>query len=202
MEDRFVDSKTNLTYLKSGKTYNNSEAGYTAESNSPVVDVDKEFFKLKNWKKAEGYDSNVDLTKMGRPFAISISNSSSSSISGVDVSLVWSGDSTNGYTCKIPYGTFYQNSDGTVNQSNETENTTETIGHHKGAIAVDGNYPTGVGFSGSSNNLIVPRVKTYSKMSTDNDYEEVYDSASINIRNGEVTVYSDVNSPLYLVLIY
>lgn len=46
-----------------------------------------------------------------------------------------------------------------------------------------------------------PKVKTYSKTSTSNVFEEVYDSASINIATGEVTVYSDTDTPEYLVII-
>ena len=46
-----------------------------------------------------------------------------------------------------------------------------------------------------------PKVKTYSKTTTSNVFEEVYDSATINILTGEVTVYSDVDTPEYLVVI-
>lgn len=50
-------------------------------------------------------------------------------------------------------------------------------------------------------NLIIPRVKTYSQVE-DGDYEETYDSAKININDGTVTVYSNINDPAYLVVIY
>lgn len=50
-------------------------------------------------------------------------------------------------------------------------------------------------------NLIIPRVKTYSQVEN-GDYEETYDSAKININDGTVTVYSNINDPAYLVVIY
>lgn len=46
-----------------------------------------------------------------------------------------------------------------------------------------------------------PKVKTYSRTTTSNVFEEVYDSATINISDGSVTIYSDADTPEYLVVI-
>lgn len=46
-----------------------------------------------------------------------------------------------------------------------------------------------------------PRVKTYSLVSG-NQWEETYDSPVIDISTGNVTVYSNVNTPKYMVIIW
>lgn len=46
-----------------------------------------------------------------------------------------------------------------------------------------------------------PRVKTYSLVSG-NQWEETYDSPAIDISTGDVTVYSNVNTPKYMVIIW
>lgn len=46
-----------------------------------------------------------------------------------------------------------------------------------------------------------PRVKTYSLVSG-NQWEETYDSPAIDISTGNVTVYSNVNTPKYMVIIW
>lgn len=46
-----------------------------------------------------------------------------------------------------------------------------------------------------------PRVKTYSFVSG-NQWEETYDSPAIDISTGNVTVYSNANTPRYLVIIW
>lgn len=46
-----------------------------------------------------------------------------------------------------------------------------------------------------------PRVKTYSLVSG-NQWEETYDSPTIDISTGNVTVYSNLNTPKYLVVIW
>lgn len=46
-----------------------------------------------------------------------------------------------------------------------------------------------------------PRVKTYSLVSG-NQWEETYDSPVIDISTGNVTVYSKVNTPKYMVIIW
>lgn len=46
-----------------------------------------------------------------------------------------------------------------------------------------------------------PRVKTYSLVSGD-QWEETYDSSVIDISTGNVTVYSNANSPKYMVIIW
>lgn len=223
-----MNSKTSLKYIKTGKGYGQggtryaeNDLNYTNESASKTIDIDKEFAKLDGWKQYEGYYSGALVAptdgiqpRVGRPFVVSISGSvdledSSTFISGSDLILAWSYangvDSSDGYICRIPYGTFKRNTDFTVDTTNESVTATDVIGHHKGVIAISGSYPTGVGAQVSSDNLIVPKVKTLSLVTDPGNttkYEEVYDSASIDIRNGEVTVYSDINSPLYLVLIY
>lgn len=59
------------------------------------------------------------------------------------------------------------------------------------------------GFIKSNPNLYLPKVKTYSLvLGRTAQFEEVYDSASIDISTGQVTVYSNSNSPTYLVVIY
>lgn len=46
-----------------------------------------------------------------------------------------------------------------------------------------------------------PRVKTYSLVSG-NQWEETYDSPAIDISTGNVTVYSNLNTPKYMVIIW
>lgn len=46
-----------------------------------------------------------------------------------------------------------------------------------------------------------PRVKTYSLVSG-NQWEETYDSPAIDISTGNVTVYSNANTPKYMVIIW
>lgn len=46
-----------------------------------------------------------------------------------------------------------------------------------------------------------PRVKTYSFVSG-NQWEETYDSPAIDISTGNVTVYSNANTPRYLIIIW
>lgn len=51
-------------------------------------------------------------------------------------------------------------------------------------------------------NLYLPKVKTYASIDLDHaKFEEVYDSAVININTGEVTVYSNKTPSVYLVVI-
>lgn len=65
--------------------------------------------------------------------------------------------------------------------------------HKKGKIAS--------GKRGFTSDTYVPRVKTYSLVSG-TKFEEVYDSAVIDISTGNVTVYSNTNTPNYMVVIY
>lgn len=46
-----------------------------------------------------------------------------------------------------------------------------------------------------------PRVKTYSLVSG-NQWEETYDSPAIDISTGNITVYSNANTPKYMVIIW
>lgn len=46
-----------------------------------------------------------------------------------------------------------------------------------------------------------PRVKTYSLVSG-NQWEETYDSSAIDISTGNVTVYSNANTPKYMIIIW
>lgn len=51
-------------------------------------------------------------------------------------------------------------------------------------------------------NLYLPKVKTYASIDSSNTkFEEVYDSAVINISTGEVTIYSNKTPSVYLVVI-
>lgn len=65
--------------------------------------------------------------------------------------------------------------------------------HKKGKIAS--------GKRGFTSDTYVPRVKTYSWV-YGTQFEEVYDSAVIDISTGNVTVYSNINTPNYMVVIY
>lgn len=62
----------------------------------------------------------------------------------------------------------------------------------------DGSVPTG-----RYKNLIIPRVKTYSQVSgSSTEYEEVYDSASIDVTTGDVTLTLSTAAESYLIVIY
>ena len=109
-------------------------------------------------------------------------------------------DANGNYSVTIPFGSFEDSSTGL-----------KVVGHQKGVINVVGYTETPNPSSNpdptpdnSTSNLVVPRVRTFVKVgsgSQPNSFEEVYDSPVVNIRNGAITVYSQMNT-LRMVLVY
>ena len=190
-----------------------SNPAYPRQLNKDIKlekDLEIELGVFNNWKKAESglylSKSGEEFTegdlaafgRIGRPFLASIGSSGNSQVfstdlasgskgvSGADIYTNWVPAAGGGYLAKIPY------------------KIEPWGGHRKGFI------------KGSLDDLenkssfIIPKVKTYSYTgqisgdinSGDIGFEEVYDSAEVNIRTGEIILRSDILDPVYLVVIY
>lgn len=172
-------------------------------------DLDTELSVFDNWKKAESglfLSDNGDefnegdekaFSRIGRPCLVSIGGSDSkqnfsdsvnrNGVEGADIFTNWVEDENGGYIAKIPYRDDVWG------------------GHRKGFIKGT------LADIESSSSFIIPKVKTYGYTGTlsngtigsgDVGFEEVYDSAEVNIRTGEITLRSDILDPVYLVVIY
>lgn len=176
-------------------------------------DLDVELELFKSWKKFEAglYEfwqigelptgDEKAFSRLGRPFLVSVatvgstqqftdpdSQPGSSGVLGADIFTNWVEDTTvGGYVCKIPY--------------------TDEIwgGHRKGWIKGD------ISSISNGSAFIIPRIKTYNYVgnslgllgnSNNLGFEEVYDSAEVNIRTGEITLRADLVDSVYLVVIY
>ena len=149
-------------------------------------ELEKELDKLKAFTLAQG--ANFSSSTAGRPFICMITNSTDSPLKdffSADEYKKWESSTSATYQAVIKY-----------------------TSHKKGFIRSEsGFYPDEIGWEASTAKaLIVPQVKTYSLLGTASagniTFEEVYDSATINVQTGDVTLYSDLDTPAYLVLIY
>ena len=165
---------------------------YTFSKN--YKNLDEELNKFYGFIKSQGADSGS--SSAGRPYVVLIgAQPSVKNQMEVDKVADWvkvEGEET--YRCRITWAD-----------------------HRKGYIKSTGNYyPDEAGWD-ADKALIVPQVKTYSLateqwVSGELIFEEVYDSAAINVHTGEVIVSTEIinypsgapaNTPLaYLVLIY
>ena len=173
-------------------------------------DLEVELGVFNNWKKAESglyYSKSGEeftegdlaaFNRIGRPFLVSIGSSDSSQsfsvdlasgskgVLGADVYTNWVPSVDGGYIARIPY------------------KVEPWGGHRKGFVKGD------LADLENKSSFIIPKVKTYSYTgqisgdinSGDIGFEEVYDSAEVNIRTGEVVLRSDILDPVYLVVIY
>lgn len=164
---------------------------YTFSKN--YKNLDEELDKFYGFIKSQGADSGS--SSAGRPYVVLIGTDDgySGNITDrivPDETKAWSTNQNeeSAFYCDIPWAE-----------------------HRKGYIKSTGNYyPDEAGWD-ADKALIVPQVKTYSlgtgpsfgkPLAGSVKFQEVYDSAIINVHTGEVTIYSDLNTPAYLVLIY
>lgn len=151
---------------------------YTFSKN--YKNLDEELNKFYGFIKSQGADSGS--SSAGRPYVVLVGEDSTlNSLISPDQKNTWDGTET--FSSTIVWSK-----------------------HRKGYIkSTGGYYPDEAGWT-ANGALIVPQVKTYSLVGTPSNgnvlFEEVYDSAIINVNTGDVTVYSDSKTPAYLVLIY
>ena len=176
-----------------------------------IKDLDLELSVFDNWRKAEAgifgntnQDGELELTegdlsafkRIGRPCLVSISNWGTGSVefvqslpegkkgvTGADVFTFW--DTESKAVIKYYSGSGWG-------------------GHRKGLVKLESGASAKDGF-------IIPKVKTYVYTGSSSgaigagegiNFEEVYDSAEVNIRTGDITVRTDLKDKVYLVVIY
>lgn len=188
-EGSFTDSTNNVKYILTRTVaYVDGVPGtlFRYSFKNSFKGLEKELNKLETFAISQG--ANFGSGVAGRPYVCIITNDTDSTLVDffkADAFERWGLTSEGYYSATIGYPR-----------------------HKKGFInSESGFYPGEVGWDASTAKaLIVPQVKTYSLSGTASAgnivFEEVYDSANINVQTGEVILYSELNTPVYLVLIY
>lgn len=194
-----------------------SNPAYPDQANGDIKlekDIETELGVFSNWKKVEsGVYQNIGegsfskgdgkvISRVGRPFLVSIASlgteqnysenldTKANGIEGADIFTNWVRDGlTGGYKAVIPY----------------KDDGNEWGGHRKGFIKGSASST-----SGSNDLFIIPRVKTYLYTGSMSGnlaagtlgFEEVSDSAEVDIRSGNITLRSETSDYVYLVVIY